>query len=69
MPKQISGADTVIATNPTTGVVTVVPTVVGRKIENTPERTFSLATEYRLPQTASGIQRERRGCTTSASAR
>jgi iron complex outermembrane receptor protein len=31
-----------------TGVVTVVPTVVGRKIENTPERTFSLASEYRL---------------------
>jgi iron complex outermembrane receptor protein len=46
--KQISGADTVITTNPKTGVVTVVPTVVGREIENTPERTFSLATEYRL---------------------
>jgi iron complex outermembrane receptor protein len=28
--------------------VTVVPTVVGRTIENTPERTFSLATEHRL---------------------
>jgi iron complex outermembrane receptor protein len=46
--KQISGADTVITTNPMTGVVTVSPTVVGRKIENTPERTFSLASEYRL---------------------
>jgi iron complex outermembrane recepter protein len=46
--QQISGAPTQITTNPTTGVVTVVPTVVGRKIENTAERTFSLATEYRL---------------------
>jgi iron complex outermembrane receptor protein len=46
--KQISGAPTQITTHPTTGVVTVVPTVVGRKIENTPERTFSLATEYRF---------------------
>jgi iron complex outermembrane recepter protein len=46
--KQISGADTLVTTNPMTGVVTVVPTVVGRKIENTPERTFSLASEYRL---------------------
>ena len=46
--RQISGADTLMTTNPTTGVVTVVPTVVGRMIENTPERTFSFATEYRL---------------------
>jgi iron complex outermembrane receptor protein len=47
--KQISGADTVVTVNPTTGAVSVSPTLVGRKIENTPERTFSLATEYRLP--------------------
>jgi iron complex outermembrane receptor protein len=46
--RQIAGADTLIATNPMTGVVTVVPTVVGRRIENTPELTFSLASEYRL---------------------
>jgi iron complex outermembrane receptor protein len=46
--RQISGPDTLIATNPMTGLVIVVPTVVGRKIENTPERTFSFATEYRL---------------------
>jgi iron complex outermembrane receptor protein len=46
--KQISGADTLITTNAQTGAVTVVPTVVGRKIENTPERTASIATEYRL---------------------
>ena len=59
--KQISGADTLITTNPMTGVVTVVPTVVGRKIENTPERTFSLASEYRFSSAAAGIQRERRG--------
>lgn len=53
--KQISGADTLIATNPTTGAVTVVPTVVGRKIENTPERTFSFATEYRFPALRPGF--------------
>lgn len=46
--KQISGAPTQITTNPTTGAVTVVPTAVGRKIENTPERTLSVATEYRF---------------------
>ena len=46
--KQISGADTLITANPATGAVTVVPTVVGRDIENTPEHTFSLATEHRL---------------------
>jgi iron complex outermembrane recepter protein len=46
--KQISGAPTQITTNPATGVVTVVPTVVGRDIENTADRTFSFATEYRL---------------------
>jgi iron complex outermembrane receptor protein len=53
--RQISGADTVITTNPTTGVVTVVPTVVGRRIENTPERTFSLATEHRLSRLLPGL--------------
>jgi iron complex outermembrane receptor protein len=47
--EQISGADTSVNTNPITGAVTVVPTVVGRKIENTPEQTFSLASEYRFP--------------------
>ena len=46
--KQLSVADTVIATDPVSGVVSVVPTVVGRKIENTPEHTYSLASEYRF---------------------
>ena len=53
--KQISGAETRVTTNPTTGVVTVVPTVVGRRIESTPERTFSLATEYRLSGLLHGL--------------
>jgi iron complex outermembrane receptor protein len=53
--KQISGADTLTTTNAMTGVVTVVPTVVGRKIENTPERTFSLATEYRFSRLLQGF--------------
>ncbi len=53
--KQISGAETVITTNPLTGDVTVVPTVVGRKIENTPEQTFSLASEYRLSSMVPGL--------------
>jgi iron complex outermembrane receptor protein len=53
--QQISGAPTRITTNPTTGAVTVVPTVVGREIENTPERTFSLATEYRLTSLLPGL--------------
>jgi iron complex outermembrane receptor protein len=47
--EQIAGADTRVTTNPMTGAITIVPTVVGRKIENTPERTFSLASEYRFP--------------------
>jgi len=47
--EQIAGADTRVTTNPMTGAVTVVPTIVGRKIENTPEQTISLATEYRFP--------------------
>jgi iron complex outermembrane recepter protein len=51
--KQVSGAATLAVTNPATGAVTVVPTVVGRKIENTPERTLSLAAEYRF--TGSGF--------------
>ena len=53
--RQISGADTVIATNAHTSLVTVVPTVVGRKIENTPERTLSIATEYRLSSLLPGF--------------
>jgi iron complex outermembrane receptor protein len=53
--KQISGADTVITRNPVTGAVTVVPTIVGRKIENTPERTFSVASEYRFTTRLSGF--------------
>ena len=53
--KQISGSDTVIETNFTTGAVTVVPTIVDRKIENTPERTFSLATEHRLSRLLPGL--------------
>jgi iron complex outermembrane receptor protein len=53
--KQISGAPTVITTNASTGVVTVVPTVVGRAVENTPEHTFSFASEYRLAGRLSGL--------------
>lgn len=53
--EQISGAPTQIATNPTTGAITVVPTVVGRKIENTAERTLSLAMEYRLTNLLPGV--------------
>jgi iron complex outermembrane receptor protein len=53
--KQISGAATRITTNPVTGLVTVVPTVVGRTIENTPERTFSFATEHRLSRLTPGL--------------
>jgi iron complex outermembrane receptor protein len=53
--KQVSGAETLIMTNAGTGVVTVVPTIVGRKIENTPERTFSFATEYRLSRVLPGF--------------
>jgi len=53
--KQISGAPTRITTNPTTGVVTVVPTVVGRKIENAPRRTFSFAGEYRFSSVLPGF--------------
>ncbi len=53
--RQISGADTVITTDARTGLVTVVPTVVGRKIENTPQRTLSIATEYRLSSLLPGF--------------
>jgi iron complex outermembrane receptor protein len=52
---QISGAETSITTNPATGAVTVLPTVVGRRIENTPARTFSLATEHRLSSLLPGF--------------
>jgi iron complex outermembrane recepter protein len=53
--RQISGAPTVITKNPVTDVVTVVPTVVGRRIENAPEVTFSLANEYRLSSLLPGV--------------
>ena len=53
--EQISGAPTTVTTNPMTGAVSVVPTVVGRKIENTPEHTFSFASEYRLAGLAPGL--------------
>ena len=53
--KQVSGAQTQITTDPDTGRVTVEPTVVGRKIENTPERTVSLATEYRFERGLPGL--------------
>jgi iron complex outermembrane recepter protein len=53
--EQISGAPTTVLTNPMSGAVSVVPTVVGRRIENTPERTFSFASEYRLSDLAPGL--------------
>jgi iron complex outermembrane recepter protein len=53
--RQTSGSPTLISMDPTTGAVTVVPTVVGRKIENTPRQTFSLASEYRLADLARGL--------------
>jgi iron complex outermembrane receptor protein len=53
--EQISGAPTTVTTNPMTGAVGVVPTVVGRKIENTPEHTFSFASEYRLVGLVPGL--------------
>ncbi len=53
--EQISGAPTTVTTNPMTGAVSVVPTVVGRKIENTPEHTFSFASEYRLAGLVPGL--------------
>lgn len=52
--KQTSGAATAIATSPT-GVVTVTPTSVGKLIENTPKRTFSVAGEYRLDKWIEGL--------------
>jgi iron complex outermembrane recepter protein len=53
--EQISGAPTLITTNPLTDAVKVVPTVVGRKIENTPKRTLSVASEYHLPALLRGL--------------
>jgi len=53
--EQIAGAPTTVTTNPMTGAVTVAPTVVGREIENTPEHTFSLATEYRFSDALAGL--------------
>ncbi|MBW8812825.1 MAG: TonB-dependent siderophore receptor [Caulobacterales bacterium] len=52
--KQTSGAPTVITTS-ASGVVTVTPTSVGKLIENTPKRTFSLSGEYRLDQWVHGL--------------
>lgn len=45
---QESGAPTIITTNPTTGAVTVSPTAVGKRIENSAKDTWSIAGEYRL---------------------
>lgn len=53
--KQESGAPTVITTNPTTGVVTVAPTAVGKLIENSAKQTFSIAGEYRLDDLLQGF--------------
>jgi iron complex outermembrane recepter protein len=53
--EQVSGAPTIVMTNPMTGAISVVPTVVGRRIENTPERTFSLASEYRFQDLIPGF--------------
>lgn len=53
--RQVSGAETTVTTDPITGEVTVIPTVVGRKIENTPEHTFSLASEYRFSKHLRGF--------------
>jgi iron complex outermembrane receptor protein len=53
--KQISGADTLVTTDPITGQITVIPTVVGRRIENTPEYTLSIASEYRFTKLLSGF--------------
>lgn len=52
---QETGAPTVITTNPTTGAVTVLPTTVGRRIENTPEETYSLAMQYRFSEFMEGF--------------
>jgi iron complex outermembrane receptor protein len=52
---QESGAPTVITTNPTTGVVTVNPTAVGKLIENSAKETWSLAGEYRLDALLQGF--------------
>lgn len=53
--RQISGAETRVTVDPGTGAVTVVPTVVGRKVENAPKRTFSLSSEYRLNRLLPGF--------------
>ena len=52
---QESGAPTVITTNPTTGVVTVAPTAVGKLIENSAKETWSIAGEYRLDALLEGF--------------
>jgi iron complex outermembrane recepter protein len=52
---QDSGAPTIITTNPTTGVVTVNPTAVGKLIENSAKETWSIAGEYRLDALLQGF--------------
>ena len=42
-------------TSPVTKIVTVEPTVVGRKIENTPRRALSVASEYHLSSLLPGL--------------
>jgi iron complex outermembrane receptor protein len=53
--KQVSGAPTVVTTNPVTHVVTVSPTLVGREIENTAKWSGSVAGEYRLTRWINGL--------------
>lgn len=53
--RQISGSPTIVSSDPNTHEVTVIPTVVGRKIENTPRQTLSLASEYRISSLVPGF--------------
>ncbi|MDB5582396.1 MAG: TonB-dependent siderophore receptor [Bradyrhizobium sp.] len=53
--KQASGAPTVVTTNAMTGAVTVSPTLVGRRIENTAKWSGSIAGEYRLGAWIKGL--------------
>jgi iron complex outermembrane recepter protein len=53
--KQVSGAATSVTTDPSTGLVTVVPTVVGRTVDNAPSLTLSLTGEYRFSGPLSGL--------------
>lgn len=52
---QESGAPTVVTTNPNTGVVTVAPTAVGKRIENSAKETWSIAGKYRLDALIEGF--------------